>query len=127
MDMVNDASLLIDVLRVKDFQLLARMKSVDGTVCGVTRTEILSGARNEADRARLTTFLNGFLQLSLSEVVWDEVGCVQSILLANGKILPLADAVLITLGLSLDAEVWARDTHYQMAVHIFPALKLYQE
>jgi predicted nucleic acid-binding protein len=122
-----DASLLIDYLRTKDLQLLARIKTVEGALCGVTRTEVLSGARSDADHLRLTKILDGFQQVLIPQTLWDEVGKKQSQLRAGGLTIPLADAVLITVGLTLDIEVWARDAHYRSAQLIFPALKIHKE
>ena len=39
----------------------------------------------------------------------------------------LPDAVIATVGLANDIEVWARDPHFPMMQLILPALKLYQE
>ncbi len=55
-----DASTIIDGLRGKDLQLIGRMNSLGGAVCGVTRAEILSGAKGPQDRTRLLTILGGF-------------------------------------------------------------------
>jgi predicted nucleic acid-binding protein len=122
-----DASLLIDFLRTKDLHLLAQMNSVGGAICGVTRAEILSGSQSAGDRAKLVTILDGFQQTVITQAMWDEVGDVQSRLRANGITIPLADAVLTTIGLSLDVEVWARDVHYKSAQQVFPAIRLFQE
>lgn len=122
-----DASIIIDCLRTKDLQLLAKMKSVGGAVCGVTRAEILSGARGPRDRMRLITILDGFQQVAIPEPMWDEVGAVQSQLRASGVTVPLADAVLTTIALAIGEEVWARDVHFPNIQQVLPALKLYRE
>lgn len=122
-----DASLLIDFLRAKALPLFAQMQSAGGAVCGITRAEILSGARGPADRTKLVTILGGFQQVAIPDPMWGEVGDVQARLRASGLTIPLADAVLTTVALALDIEIWARDIHYQAAQQIFPSLKLYQE
>jgi predicted nucleic acid-binding protein len=45
--------------------------------------------------------------------MWDAVGAVQAELRASGVTVPLADAVLTTVALALDVDVWARDAHFQ--------------
>jgi predicted nucleic acid-binding protein len=122
-----DASPIIDYLRSKDPVLLAEMKRVEGTICGITRSEILSGARNPADRAKLLSFLDGLNQVEIPQPMWDEIGDIQSQLRAAGVTIPLTDTILITLSLALSIEVWARDAHYKAARGVFPALKLYSE
>jgi predicted nucleic acid-binding protein len=122
-----DASVIIDVLRSKDAQLLQSMMSANGAVCGVTRAEILSGARGSTDQAKLVAILDRFQQVEIPATMWDEVGTVQAELRANGITVPLADAVLIAVALSLDIEIWARDRHFVHAQHIRPALRLFRE
>jgi hypothetical protein len=39
----------------------------------------------------------------------------------------LADAVIATLGIENDVEVWARDPHFPMMQQNLPRLKLFQE
>jgi len=122
-----DASIIIDCLRAKDLQLLAKMKSIGGAVCGVTRAEILSGARGPRDRMRLVMILDGFQQLFIPDAMWDEIGDVQAQLRASGVTVPLADAVLTTIALAINEEVWARDIHFPKVQQVLPALKLYRE
>ena len=122
-----DASIIVDALRAKDLQLMGQMNSVGGPVCGVTRAEIFAGARGPKDRAKLLTILDGFQQVSIPDAMWDEVGDVQAQLRAGGVTVPLADAVLTTVALALDVELWARDTDFNHIQPILPALKLYRE
>lgn len=122
-----DASPIIDYLRSKDPNLLAEMKQVNGTICGVTRSEILSGARSAGDRGKLVSFLDCLNQVEIPQPMWDDIGDVQSQLRAAGVTIPLTDTVLVTIALALDIEVWARDAHYKAARGVIPALKLYSE
>jgi predicted nucleic acid-binding protein len=122
-----DASVIIDGLRAKDMALLGQMNAVDGAICGVTRAEIIGGARGTKDRAKLVTILDGFMQVALAEAMWDEIGDVQAQLRAGGITVPLVDAVLATVAISLDVEIWARDAHFNDIQRILPTLKLFQE
>ena len=122
-----DASIIIDGLRAKDMRLFGEMKSVGGAVCGVTRAEVLSGARDTEDREKLLTILDGFQQVTLPDSLWNEVGEILSNLRRSGLAVPLADAVLTTVSISLGIEVWARDAHFQAIQQRIPALKLYRE
>jgi predicted nucleic acid-binding protein len=45
----------------------------------------------------------------------------------NGLTVPVPDAVIATLGMHLDIEVWSRDPHFPSMQRILPALKLFQE
>lgn len=122
-----DASVIIDGLRAKDLRLLEQMRSVDGAVCGVTRTEILGGARGAADRQKLVTILDGFARVLIADSLWDDVGDTQAALRSSGVTVPLADALLSTLAMSLGVDIWARDAHFQVIQQAMPSLKLFGE
>jgi len=122
-----DASIIIDALRSKDAQLFQSMISAKGAVCGVTPAEILGGARGSTNQAKLVAILDRFQQVEIPATMRDEVGAVQAELRANGIAIPFADAVLTAVSLSLDIEIWARDSHFVHAQQILPALKLFCE
>jgi predicted nucleic acid-binding protein len=122
-----DASIIIDGLRAKDLQLLGQMNAVGGAVCGMTRAEVLSGGRGQNDRTRLLTILDGFQQVGIPEAMWDDVGDLQARLRAGGETVPIVDAVLATVGLALDVEIWARDADFHHMQRVSSALKLYRE
>jgi predicted nucleic acid-binding protein len=59
-----DASVLIDFLRTQDPNLDALLRTLPVALCGVTRAEIVAGARNPRDRQRLVAFLQPFHHLA---------------------------------------------------------------
>src|SRR3712207_4062667 len=69
-----DTSVVIDYLRTTDAKILALFQAHGAAVCGVTRAEVLHGARNPADRARLLTVLSAFQQVLIPDAAWDVVG-----------------------------------------------------
>jgi predicted nucleic acid-binding protein len=122
-----DASIVIEALRAHDVHLMGRMNSVGGSVCGVTRAEILSGARGVKDRTKLLTILDGFQQVEIPDALWDDIGDLLATLRASGVTVPIADAVLATIAMKLDVEIWTRDTDFANMQRVSPALKLYRE
>ncbi len=122
-----DAGVLIDFLRTKDPKLNKLFRTLPLAVCGVTRAEILAGARGSRDRQRLIWFLGTFQQVAIPEPFWDLVGDTLASLFTRGITVPFPDAVIATLGIEIDVEVWARDPHFPMMLSILPRLKLFQE
>jgi predicted nucleic acid-binding protein len=122
-----DASVLINFLRTKDAKIDGLLRSLPVAICGVTRAEILAGARNPSERQKLMTFLHPFQHLPILEAAWDQVGDNLAALYAKGISVPFPDAVLATLGIENAIEVWARDPHFPTMQTILPALKLFQE
>src|SRR5204862_2414962 len=107
-----DAGVLIDFLRSKNPKLAKLFRSQPVAICGVTRAEILAGARSSKDRQRLITFLPGFLQVATPEPYWDQVGDNLAALYARGVTVPLPDVLVATPGIENNTEVWAREPHF---------------
>ena len=122
-----DAGVLIDFLRTKDRKLNQLFRSLPVAVCGVTRAEILAGARGARNRQNLRRFLDRFQQVGITERLWDLIGDTVAALASRGLTVPFPDAVIATVGVEIDAEVWARDLHFPMMQRILPRLKLFQE
>jgi predicted nucleic acid-binding protein len=122
-----DTSVVIDYTRGKDPKLRALVQTKPVAVCGVVRAEILCGARNAADRANLLVELAAFQAVATLESVWDALGDNLAQVRRNGLTVPLADAIIATLGIENDLEVWSRDQHFPAIQAILPRLKLFQE
>jgi predicted nucleic acid-binding protein len=122
-----DSGVLIDFLRTKDPKLGALFRARPVAVCGVVRTEILRGARGSSDRQKLILFLRPFLHVATPETVWDLAGDNLASLRTVGLTIPMSDALIATLGIANDLEVWARDPHFPMIQTVLPALRLFAE
>ena len=122
-----DASVLVDCLRTKDPKLAPLFRSLPVAVCGVTRAEILAGARGGNDRQRLLQFLGAFHQVMIPEPFWDSVGSMLAALYARGITVPFPDIVVAAQGVENNLEVWARDPHFPAMQNVVPLLKLFQE
>lgn len=122
-----DASVLIDFLRTKDSKLNTLFRSLPVAVCGVTRAEILAGARGGNDRQRLLRFLGAFQQLAIPDPIWDRVGEILASLYAAGITVPFPDVMIATLGIENHVDVWARDPHFSVMQRILPGIQLFQE
>jgi predicted nucleic acid-binding protein len=122
-----DTSVIIDYARGKDAKLAAHLPTLTVAVCGIARAELLCGARDPKHRADLLTLLGTFNQLAIPDSLWDIAGDNLAVMRSNGVTVPLSDAVVATLGIESNLEVWARDAHFPAMRKILPALRLYQE
>jgi predicted nucleic acid-binding protein len=124
---LTDSDVTIDFSKGRDLKLMARLPTLPVVACGVTRAEVLHGARTPVERQKLLTVLNAFHPVPIPEPLWDLVGDNLATLRAAGIAVPFADAVLATLGIYLGVEVWSRDRHFPLIQSVLPALKLFQE
>ena len=122
-----DAGVLIDFLRTKDAKLAQLFRSQPLALCGVTRAEILAGARSSPVRTKLMRFLGTFHQVAIPDPCWDLVGDNLATLAARGITIPFPDAVVATVGIENDMEVWARDAHFPSMQRVLTRLRLFQE
>lgn len=124
---IVDASLVIDYIRGHDPKLQTLLLSLPVAICGVTRAEVLCGSRDPAHRQKLIVALSPFQFVPLPDSLWDTIGDNLATLRLKGITVPLADAVIASLGIENDIEVWARDPHFPLMQRILARLKLFQE
>lgn len=122
-----DSSVVIDYTRGKDLKLRALLPTKPVALCGVVRAEVLSGARNPADRSKLLAELSAFQHVPTPETLWDSVGDNLAALRAKEINVPLPDGVIASLAIDNNIEVWARDVHFPIMQRVLPRLKLFQE
>jgi len=122
-----DTGVIIGYQRTGDPKLDALFRSLPVGICGVTRAEILHGARDSANRHNLLILLNTFHQVSIPDSIWDLTGDHLAALRAKGITVPFADVVIATLAIQNDIELWTRDAHFTMIRNVLPILKLFVE
>ena len=122
-----DASVIIDWADRKEAKLRALIPCLPVAVCGVTQSEILHGSRDMAHRQRLLNDLGTFNFVSIQDDHWIPIGDNLATLRSSGITVPFPDAVVATLGIEFDFEVWARDPHFPAMQQVLSWLKLFQE
>ncbi len=122
-----ETSVAIDYSKGQDAKLNALLPTLGVSVCGVTRAELLCGALDSADRQDMLNILAGFHQLPIPESLWDTVGDNLAALRTVGIRVPFPDAVIATVAIANNVELWTRDKHFALIQTVPPALKLFQE
>ncbi len=120
-----DTTIVVQLLRSRDAALAALLKANDAAICGVTRAEILHGARGSAERVVFIAALDGLQQIEIPHSLWNKVGEYLAVLRSAGFTVPLADMVIAALAIDQNVELWSRDQHFQMIQGVLPALKLF--
>lgn len=122
-----DTSVAIDYARGKDTKLVSLLPTLPAAVCGIVRAELLCGARDPRHRANLLALLSTIQAIPIPDPIWDAVGDNLAALRSRGITVPLSDAVIATLGIENDIEVWARDPHFPAMQKALSRLRLFQE
>lgn len=122
-----DTTVLLAYLRRPKDGIRKQFRILRAAICGVTRAEILHGARNDEDAERLIKVLNEFWQVPIPSDIWDELGRNLSDLRRHGITVPFQDALIATIAIRNHLELWAHDRHYPLMQAVLPDLKLFQE
>jgi predicted nucleic acid-binding protein len=122
-----DTSVVVDHVRGRDAKLKSLIPTLPAAVCGVSRAELLCGARTPAERQALMTALGTYRQVPIPDALWDTVGDHLAALRAAGVTVPFPDVAIATVAIANGIELWARDRHFPLIQSILPALRLFQE
>jgi predicted nucleic acid-binding protein len=124
---LTDSSVVIDFERSADPNILHLILANAAGICGGTRAEVLHGARDAAHRVRMLTDLQVFQQVSIPEPLWDDVGDNLAALRRSGITVPFQDAVIATVAIANDVELWTHDNQFKLIQTALPQLRLFVE
>lgn len=89
---------------------------------GPVLAELLQGARNEAEQARLEGLLDAVPYVETNRRAWMRAGSLSAQLRAQGQLIPMTDLVIAAVALEEGHEIFTVDEHFQRV----PSLKLYE-
>jgi predicted nucleic acid-binding protein len=120
-----DASVLVRYLRTASPAIREVLASADCAICGVTRAEILHGARNTKDAKDLREAMDAFVQLPIQDATWDHLGDQLALLRARGLPMPFQDVLLAVVAIDHEAELWSYDAHFRTIQGVAGKLQLF--
>jgi len=120
-----DSSILIAYLRDAPPEIERVLLSGQVAICGVTRAEILHGARTEKDVEVLLTILADFDDIPIPGSVWTALGRNLFRLRTGGISVAFQDALVATLAIETGCELWSLDHHFSLMRTALPNLELF--
>lgn len=120
-----DTSVLIRYLKTASPAIREIFANAECAICGVTRAEILHGARSAQDASDLRAALSAFIQLPIQENTWDHLGDLLALLRSRGLPMPFQDVLLAAIAINHSAEIWSYDAHFRAIQGVQPNLKLF--
>ena len=121
-----DASVIIDFWRAPTTVADEILSRADVCICGITLAELMYGALDEDDSVRIRMKLKRYVQLAIQEEDWPFLGQNLCRLRRIGLRVPFPDAMLATLAVQHDMELWSLDAHFVQIQKAIPSLKLFQ-
>jgi predicted nucleic acid-binding protein len=122
-----DTSVLVDYLRARTPRVRKLLVERQAAICGVVRAELLCGARTREDESRIVAALAGFRSLEIPDSAWDDLGRHLFRLRQAGLAVPFQDALLATVAILHNIELWTTDGHFRMMQSALPELRLMVE
>ena len=131
MKLLVDTNVLIDIRRSKgDKGTQERYAKIlcnhDIYVPGVVEAELIHGAISEKDQHELHKSLSVYSEVNLGDGDWKILGDQLYNYRINGLTLPLADAIIASIGMKHGYSVWTEDGHFSLMQNVFPQLKVYR-
>jgi predicted nucleic acid-binding protein len=120
-----DTTVLVKYLRTRSAAIRAVLENGNVAICGVTRAEILHGAKSRLDAISLIAAMDGFVQISINQSDWDELGNNLALLRLSGITVPFPDALIATLALREKCDLWTFDGHFKAIGGVLPNLQLF--
>lgn len=120
-----DTSVVIEYLRTADPRLFSLFQSHDAAICGITRAEVLHGARSASHVTRLIAALDAFRQVPIPDSLWDQIGTNLASLRAAGVTVPFADAIIASIALIHAVPLWTLDSQFGLIQRVLPSLQLF--
>jgi predicted nucleic acid-binding protein len=122
-----DTTVVVDYLRTPTARLVKIIQSHQTAICGVTLAEIYAGARSQSDFSKYDSALSLFGFVPIRKKNWGDLGRNLAALGANAITVPFPDALIATVALDNDLELWNHDRHFADMQRVLAALKLFQE
>ena len=120
-----DTNIIVDFWRKPTEALKKVFLEEIVAICGITKAELMHGARSEKDLLTISEALSDFEYIPLDESIWDEVGKLLYRLRKSGITVPFQDIVLCALALKYNLLLWTNDKHFALIKMEIENLRLF--
>lgn len=120
-----DTNIIVDFWRKPTEALKKVFLEEIVAICGITKAELMHGARSEKDLLTISEALSDFEYIPLDESIWDEVGKLLYRLRKSGITVPFQDIVLCALALKYNLLLWTNDKHFALIKMEIEYLRLF--
>lgn len=121
-----DSNILIDYWRKPEELLKLNISKDKHSICGVVKSELLHGAKDDEEADRMLGFFQSFNLITVDEYDWEFSGMMLQNFRQEGYSIPVTDALIAYLGIKYDIPVWTKDHHFKLIQAVYPELKLYE-
>jgi predicted nucleic acid-binding protein len=120
-----DTTLVIDYLRSPTQAMVKIIQVYQAAICGATLAEVYAGARSPSHFKKYDSALTVFRSVSIPKSIWPKLGKNLALLASKGVVVPFADALIATVALEKNLELWHHDRHFLLIQQVIPSLQLF--
>ena len=121
-----DSNILIDYWRKPEELLKLNISKDKHSICGVVKSELLHGAKDDEEADRMLGFFQSFNLVTVDEYDWEFSGLMLQNFRQEVYSIPVTDVLIAYLGIKYDIPVWTKDHHFKLIQAVYPELKLYE-
>ena len=122
-----DTSVIITFWRSPTEKLRLLFEKHHIVISGITRSELLHGAKNNIDFVCIEEALNSLEELDIDKKIWHQLGKILFRLRCKGIKVPFQDALIATLAIANNCQLWTYDNHYKLISKVISELELFNE
>jgi len=120
-----DASIIIQFWRNPTEEVKQVFIQNQVFISGITRAELYFGAKDKNQLLKIQNALNDFDEVQINQNTWENLGINLFTLKSNGITVPFQDALLATIAIENDLDVWTLDNHFRIMQLVLSELKLF--
>ena len=120
-----DTNIIIDFWKSHGDAVAEVLRRSDVYICGVTLAELMQGALDAKDCEQIRARVGKFTGLNVTDEDWASLGRNLYLLRKAGTRVPFQDALLATMAIQHEMELWSFDGHFPMIQAVLPELKLF--
>ena len=119
-----DTNIIIEFWKRPDQETTEIFKNNEIGICPVIKIELIYGARDIKEKAKIEDALSELHMLPIDEETWDLFGDILFKLKKSGVTVPFQDALIATVAVINDCLLWTNDKHFRMIGGVINELKL---
>ena len=121
-----DSNILIDYWRKPEELLKLNISKDKHSICGVVKSELLHGAKDDEEADRMLGFFQSFNLVTVDEYDWEFSGLMLQNFRQEVYSIPVTDVLIAYLGIKYDIPVWTKDHNFKLIQAVYPELNLYE-
>jgi predicted nucleic acid-binding protein len=121
-----DTSVIIDFWKNPSAEKHEIFRKNEIATCYVIKAELFYGAKSDSEKKKIEKALKELILLPINDEVWEYLGEILYKLKKKGLTVPFQDALITSVSIKHNCQLWTLDKHFSKIGEILNKLKLFQ-